>query len=112
MGNDDLSGEIFRHLPWPFLGDEFPAALGAVVMTTVLDGSRPALHVAHFPDGSWAVGDGDDPNRPGACVATHISHVLDRNSSVRALASMPPGHVADREAPGSDWILSAWDFED
>jgi hypothetical protein len=95
-----------------FPNDEFPAQLGAVVMKAVLDGGRPALHVAHFPDGEWAIGDGEDPNVPCSCIATHIWHAIERNSSIRALASMPPGRAAHREAPGSPWIVSEWRPED
>jgi hypothetical protein len=104
--------EMFQYTPWPFLNNEFPPQLGAVVMKTVLDGSKPALQVAHLPGGEWAIGDGNDPNTPGACVATHIWHAVERNSSIGELASMPPGHVADRDAPGSPWIVSEWAPED
>ncbi len=103
---------MVRVLSWPFPGGDFPAELGAVVMRTVLDGSRPVLQVAHFPDGAWAIGDGDDPNAPEACVATHIWHAIERNSSIRELASMPPGHVADREAPRQPWVVSEFRPED
>lgn len=101
-----------RVLPWPFENDEFPAQLGAVVMRTVVDGERPALQVVHGPDGSWMVADGiGDPNGDGACIATHFSHVLAQNSSIATLATMPPGTQADREAVGSEWVLSPfrWD---
>jgi hypothetical protein len=81
-------------------------------MKTVLDGSRPALHVAHFPDGDWAIGDGDDPNALGSCIATHIWHAIERNSSIKELASMPPGHAADRDTPESPWIVSEWESDD
>lgn len=96
--------EMFRHLPWPFEGGTFPAQLGAVVQRTVVNGERPALIVAHADDGSWLVGDGiDDPNVPGASVATHMSHVIERNSSVAELADLPPGQMAQRVAPGQPW---------
>jgi hypothetical protein len=112
MGDYQERREMLQYMPWPFPNNEFPRQLGAVVMKTVLDGSSPALQVAHFPDGAWAIGDGDDPNAPGACVATHIWHAVERNSSIRELASMPPGHIADRDAPGSPWIVSEWEPED
>jgi len=92
------SREMFQRLPFPFGGGEFPAALGAVVQRTVLDGSEPAREVIHTTDGSWLVGDGiNDPNPPGASVATHIWHAIERNSWIRSLASMPPGHIAKRD---------------
>ena len=105
--------EMFQHLPFPFDGDEFPAALGAVIQRTVLDGVEPAREVIHAPDGSWLVGDGvNDPNLPGVSVATHIWHAIERNSSLRSLASMPPGHIAKRDGPGRDWqilLLVGWE---
>jgi hypothetical protein len=93
-----------RGLPWPFEGNAFPAALGAVVQKTVLDGVLPALVVGHTRDGDWYVGDGlNDPNEPGAVVATHVSHVIELNSSVATLASLPPGFEARRRWPGDPW---------
>ena len=104
--------EMFQRLPFPFDGDGFPAALGAVIQRTVLDGSEPAREVIHTLDGSRLVGDGiNDPNPPGASVVTHICHAIERNSSVRSLANMPPGHIARREGPGHEWqilILEGW----
>ena len=80
---------------------------------TVLTGERPAREVVHTPDGSWLVGDGEeDPNVPGASIAAHMSHVLAQNSSVAQLASMPPGHLAQRKDPGQPWEvreLVGWD---
>jgi hypothetical protein len=98
---------MFRDLPWPFPGGAFPAQLGAVVMRTVLSGDLPALQVVHFADNSWAIADGvNDPNEDGACVATHIWHVIARNSSVAELASLPPGMLAYRAAVGEPWVRS------
>ncbi len=109
----DAAGEMFRYLPFPFDDDEFPPQLGAIVQRTVLDGSEPAREVIHAPDGSWLVGDGlNDPNLPGASVATHLSHAIQRNSSIAALASMTPGHIAERRGPGDPWrvlLLEGWD---
>jgi hypothetical protein len=100
-------------MPFPFPDDQFPAELGAVVQRTVLSGERPALEVIHAPDGSWMVGDRvADPNLPGACLATHMLHVVEHNSSVAELATMPPGHRAHRDRPGQPWkvmALEEWD---
>lgn len=110
---DDDSREMFRELPWPFDSDEFPAQLGAVVMHTVLNGELPALQIIHFPDNSWAIADGvNDPNEPGACVATHIWHAIEQNSSLARLASLPSGHEANRAAVGEPWIVSEFRYGD
>jgi hypothetical protein len=104
--------EMRRVMPFPYEGDRFPAALGAVVQGTVLQGEQPARVVIHTPEGDWCIGDGvNDPNLPGASTATHISHAVELNSSIAALATMPPGHIARRTDPGHDWqvqVLTGW----
>ena len=98
---------MFQHLPFPFEGGVFPRQLGAVIQRTVLRGDEPAREVVHAEDGSWLVGDGvNDPNEPGACVANHIWHAIERNSSMVELAHMPPGHQANRSGPGDAWSVS------
>ncbi len=98
--------DMVRTLPWPFEVNGFPRSLGAVVQKTVLDGRLPALVVGHDPEGSWYVGDGvNDPNAPGAVVATHISHVVMHDGSLSALAALPPGHEARRRSPGDPWRI-------
>jgi hypothetical protein len=99
--------EMFQHVPFPFPGNRFPGNLGAVVQRTVLSGEWPAREVVHAPDGSWLVGDGvNDPNLPGASVATHLSHAIEFNSSIAELATMPPGYVAERSGPGKRWRIA------
>jgi hypothetical protein len=106
------SHEMFQSLPWPFDEDRFPASLGAVVQRSVLDGKLPALIVGHTTDGGWYVGDGlNDPNLPGEVVATHIGHVIERNSAVALLATLPPGHEARRRSPGEAWRIERVDLE-
>jgi hypothetical protein len=95
---------MFQHLPWPFEGGRFPAHLGAVVQRSVLIGECPALVVVHTDDNSWLVGDGvTDPNAPGASVAAHMAHAVRWNSSVAALADLPPGWEANRDGSGHAW---------
>lgn len=103
--------EMFRHRPFPFADGVFPQDLGAVVMKTVLDGQRPALHVVHTPDNAWAIADGlGDPNEPGACQVTHIWHVLATDPSLAELATLPVGFQADRDAPGRPWTISMFQW--
>ncbi|HEX4901510.1 MAG TPA: hypothetical protein VFV42_01785 [Acidimicrobiales bacterium] len=103
--------DMVRHLPFPFPDDEFPAELGAVVQRSVLDGVEPAREVIHTDEGDWLIGDGvNDPNVPGASVATHIWHAIERNSSIAALADLRPGQIATRSGPDDEWTISghAW----
>jgi hypothetical protein len=103
-----VAGEVFRGIPWPFPEDRFPAALGAVVQRTVLDGREPARAVVHDADGDWLVSDEvNDPNLPGAAVLVCLRHVVDADPTLAGLATMPPGTVA-RRADRND----PWKFED
>jgi hypothetical protein len=96
--------EVARHIPWPFPGDRFPENLGVVVQRTVLSGELPARLVIHDSENDWCVGEGmNDPNVPGASVVAHMTHVLEWNSSVSELASLPPGWAAGRDGPGEPW---------
>ena len=108
--------EMHRVLSWPYEGERFPAGLGAVVQNTVLRGEQPAREVIHTPENDWCIGDGvNDPNVAGACTATHIWHVIEWNSSIADLASMPPGHIAERSGPGQPWtvkVLVGWGEDD
>jgi hypothetical protein len=56
----------------------------------------------------------NDPNEPAACVVTHMAHVVEQNSSVAMLATMPPGNAAERRNPGEPWIAEphVWDEDD
>ena len=104
---------MVRRVPFPFEDDVFPTDLGAVVQRSVLEGRQPARVVIHDVDGDWAIGDGvSDPNLPGAAVATHIWHAIERNSSIASLATMPPGHVATRDGPGSEWRVTRHEWDD
>jgi hypothetical protein len=102
-------GECQPVMPWPFPGDVFPRALGAVVMRNVLSGSSPALQVVHFDDGYWGVADGHHVPSSRNLEPTHIWHVLEMDASLAELATLPPGRQADREALGEPWVVSPID---
>ena len=102
---------MFPEMPFPFDNNEFPSSLGAVVQRTVLTGEEPAREVIHTSENRWLVSDGvNDPNTPDACVATHMSHVVERNSSVAKLASLGLGQVAHREEPGAPWVVGVHEW--
>jgi hypothetical protein len=105
--------EMHQFLPWPFPDGEFPQNLGALIQKTVANGDLPALYVVHTPDSGWVVADGvNDPNVPGACQAMHIWHAIERNSSIRKLADLPPGWAAERNQPGDEWRRIPFAYED
>ncbi|WP_223936231.1 hypothetical protein [Arthrobacter sp. StoSoilB5] len=107
------NSEMMREMPWPFPDGRFPDELGAVVMTSVLSGTRPALQVLHDPENGWSIADGvDDPNTPGGAVATHIRHIIDMDPTLEVLASIPPGTLADRFEVGGEWHFRAFAWEE
>jgi hypothetical protein len=105
--------EVVTNLSFPFPDSEFPAELGAIVQRTLADGEEPARVVIHDADNEWLVGDGvNDPNEPDACVLVHMAHVVERNSSIAALASLPLGYQALRDGPGKPWEISPHVYDD
>jgi len=106
-----MSERMIRHMPFLFPDGRFPPELGAVIQRTVLEGHEPARELIHDADNYWVVGDGiTDPNLPGASVASHMLHVIERNSSVAELSSLPLGHIAIREGPGTPWVVAPHDY--
>lgn len=89
---------MHRFLDWPFIDGQFPRSLAAVVQRSVLEGEEPARLVVHTAGNDWAVGDGvNDPNLPGASVATHMWDVMSRtHRSVRSRTCHWVGRPAGR----------------
>lgn len=99
-------GEVQPTLPWPFPGGAFPQDLGAVVLRDVLSGRAPALQVVHFDDGYWGISDGHHVPSAKNLEPTHIWHVVGRDRTLAELATLPPGHQADRDHVGEPWVIS------
>ncbi|RJQ80394.1 hypothetical protein D5S17_07975 [Pseudonocardiaceae bacterium YIM PH 21723] len=96
--------ELIINAPFPFADNVFPAELGAVVQRSVLDGSEPALFVAHTEDNAWLVGDGvSDPNIEGACVVAPMVDVLAKDEKVTEVADLPVGMAAYRDSADEPW---------
>jgi hypothetical protein len=47
---------------------------------------------------------------PGGAFPTHITHVLAFDPTLATLATLPPGHLAERESPGDEWQISAHSY--
>jgi hypothetical protein len=104
---------MFEHVPFPFASERFPDELGAVVQTTVFNGTEPARVVVHTMDNSWLVGDGiNDPNLPGAAIAVHIRHVVDADPTIERLSQLPLGCAATRSGPAGSWEISRHEWAD
>lgn len=113
MQNLAVSDEVSRAVDFPFPEGRFPDRLGAVVQRTVLDGHEPARVVIHDEDNDWLVGDGvNDPNLPGASVVACISHIAAADSSLAELASLPIGHIAERDDSNLSWTISLHEWPD
>ncbi|MFI1965424.1 hypothetical protein ACH429_15145 [Streptomyces pathocidini] len=113
QGHEVHGHEVFRTAPFPFPGDRFPEGLGAVVQRTVAEGLLPALTVVHDTEGDWLVGDGaNDPNLPDACQVHCLAHLAEADPAIAETATLPPGHAAYREGPGSPWVVRPFAYEE
>lgn len=78
----------------------------AFVQRTVLDGTLPALRVAHDSQGDWVVTDEtNDPNEPGAMAMVHIEHLVALDPTVGELAALAVDHEAVRSSPNHRWDI-------
>ncbi|MFI8242612.1 hypothetical protein ACIF83_36105 [Streptomyces sp. NPDC085866] len=106
-------GSMQPDVTWPYPDGIFPQGLLAIVQRTVADGSHPALMVTHDDDEDWLLADGlHDPNADGASIVCHLDHVLGLDPSIATLASLPPGHVAERGDQDEPWSIRSWAYED
>ncbi|MGW2707228.1 hypothetical protein [Streptomyces sp. NPDC001340] len=106
-------GSMQPDVTWPYSDDIFPQELLAIVQRTVADGSHPALIVIHDDEEDWLLADGlHDPNTDGASIVCHLDHVLGLDPSIAILASLPPGHIAERGHHDEPWSIRSWAYED
>jgi hypothetical protein len=96
--------------PWPYEDDRFPRRLGVLVMKTILDGNMPVLQVVHAPEDWWGFADGVSSPNGDASITVHVHHVLDIDSSLQELATLPPGFKADRDEPDSPWVVTEFEY--
>lgn len=78
----------------------------AIVSTFVLDGLEPLRLVVHHDDGDWtfACGTTDEAEH---FVTVHAEHMFRRfGHDLFHLRDLQPGHVAERDAPGDEWLIS------
>ena len=83
---------------------------GAIVSTFVLGGLEPLRLVVHYEDdGTWGFycGTTDDP---GHLVTVHAEHMFRQfGYDLFHLRDLPPGHAAERDAPGDEWLISPYE---
>jgi hypothetical protein len=106
-----VAAEMERFVGFPFPNERFPDELGAVVQRSILEGAQPVRYVGHTPENEWCLSDGvTDANAPGASIAVHIRHVIERDATLEPLASLPVGFQAERESVDDPWRITqfAW----
>jgi len=72
----------------------------------VLDGGLPILRVSHDYDGDWQFhcGNGHADSKP---LLICFGCIVERDATLVAVADLPIGWGADREAPGAAWVREA-----
>ena len=81
----------------------------AIVSTFVLDGLEPLRVVVHHNDGDWtfACGTTDEAEH---LVTVHAEHMFRRfGCDLFQLRDLQPGHVAERDEPGDEWLTSPYE---
>lgn len=86
-----------------------------VVFTTasVLEGSHPILHVTHdSDDGSWQFHTGNGRPSIDEARIVCLQQIVELDSSITELASLPVGWQAKREQIDRPWRLSRIETKD
>jgi hypothetical protein len=86
---------------WPF---DDPSNLAVLTVWAVLDGSEPILRVCHdAQDGAWQFLNGGPVSEEDAAVVG-LGEMLERDPSLRELADLPEGWIAERADVCSPWM--------
>lgn len=91
---------------WRF---EEPKNLAVFTTTSILNGTKPILYVFHqAEDGGWQFMDGDEPHIENAAIVS-LQSMFHRDPSLGALADLPYGWQAWRDAPDATWHRRAYE---
>jgi hypothetical protein len=77
--------------------------LGVFSSRLVMDGRKPILLVFHEEDGDWQFLSSYEEHED-EIVLLHLGHVLDWDSTLRALEDLPGGWKAWRESVADEWV--------
>ena len=87
--------------PWPFPDPQNAAAL---TLRDVMEGRSSILLVTHdADDGCWQFHDGRENPTLGEAVIAALGEVYSVDPTIAALADLPRGWRAWREAPDQPW---------
>lgn len=90
----------------------FPENLGVFAADAVMRGEQPVRYVAHTPDDDWWISDRLTGNDPDLFHVVHLSHLLELDSSIEALASLPAGEEAERDGVDEPWRIGPFAWAD
>src|SRR5687767_13164836 len=89
----------------------FDEAKNAAVITTrqIVNGGQPILFVSHdVDDGSWQFLAGGTPSAADAMLVA-LHEIVELDPSVRELADLPCGWIAERESLEAPWKRSPYE---
>lgn len=87
---------------WPF---DQPKNCATIVSRSIIDGSKPILHVSHDQDDhGWQFLDGVSEEIDDL-VIIGLAHILEIDPSMAKLANLQPGYQASRATSDSEWII-------
>ncbi len=85
---------------WPF---KDPENCAVITLARILDGSKPILYVVHDED--WQFLDGGDVSEEDAKTVS-LKQVVGLDPSLKSLADLPTGWIAERRSPDEPWERS------
>ena len=89
---------------WPF---EEARDFGVFCSRSIIEASNVILLVAHDGDGSWQFLDGERIESSAQVAHVHLEHIFRLDPTVRHVARLPRGSVAERKGIGHPWSESA-----
>ncbi|MBA3267701.1 MAG: hypothetical protein H0T70_05520 [Acidimicrobiia bacterium] len=90
---------------WPF--DESPE-VAVFVTEEVLQEGLPVLWAMHDGDGDWLFGSVRDFDVQTSSQVP-LAYVAATHPGVASVADLPPGWIAERDSPESDWLRQEMD---
>lgn len=83
----------------------------AIVSTVVLGGLEPLRVVVHYDDDTWSFSCGTAVEAD-YFVTMHAEHMFSRfGYDLLHLRELPQAYIAEREAPGYEWVISPYEEE-
>lgn len=97
---NEVGKDMNAKVEWPFAD---PKNLAVITIDRIVDGREPILYVSHdAEDGGWQFLDGGSVSEANAKVVSLLG-MVERDATLRELADLPRGWVAERDAIGKPW---------